>query len=136
MATQMKTRSGLYPLSWTPGRRGWIYCSPACGGDCTWRQFLEATRKAKRLARRLGKSWKPSVWENLGWHYQATCGFSSVREYSSNDYAADIQVGRQFIAKGVTPKGALVAAIRVCDQSMKEWKKQRIAFDIAQQGGR
>lgn len=59
---------------WTPKRRGKIYCSPACGLGCTHAEFMTATRKAKALVKRLGAGWKPRVWENLGWHYEAVKG--------------------------------------------------------------
>lgn len=59
-------------LTWTPVRRGAIYCSPACGGGCTWAAFQEATGNADALAKRIGGGWKPRVWENLGWHYSVT----------------------------------------------------------------
>ena len=29
----------------------------------------EATKKAKALAKKMGKEWEIKVWENLGWHY-------------------------------------------------------------------
>ncbi len=60
----MKTK-----LSWKPVRHGDTYCSPACGGGCTYAEFEKATKKAAALAKRLGPNWKPKVWENLGWHY-------------------------------------------------------------------
>lgn len=30
----------------------------------------EATKKAKVLAKVLGKGWKINIWDNLGWHYR------------------------------------------------------------------
>jgi hypothetical protein len=62
-------------LSWTPVRRGKIYCAPACGARCTWKEHEDAKSKAAKLARRLDREtghegWRPRVWENFGWHYQ------------------------------------------------------------------
>jgi hypothetical protein len=59
---------------WKPRRNRGIYCSPACGGGCTHREFTDATRRAAKLAARLGDGWKPRVWENLGWHYTVELG--------------------------------------------------------------
>lgn len=38
----------------------------------------EATRLGKALVKRLGPGWTLRVWENLGWHYSATCAGMSV----------------------------------------------------------
>lgn len=59
-------------LSWDPVRTGnGQYCSPACGGKCTWASYQAAKRKASALAKSLGAGWKPEVHENLGWYYRA-----------------------------------------------------------------
>lgn len=59
---------------WTPVRRGALYCSPGCGLPCTWADFKRAARGAAALAEHLGPGWKPRVWENLGWHFEAVLG--------------------------------------------------------------
>lgn len=71
-----KTQKPQKPLSWTPRRRGHIYCAPACGGRCTLAQYHAAKLAGQKLCERLGRGWKPRVWENLGWHYKAisACG--------------------------------------------------------------
>jgi hypothetical protein len=66
-------------LSWAPIRKGPIYCSPGCGGKCTWAAHLQAKREAARLAKRLGPGWTPHVWENLGWHWKVQKGPLSIR---------------------------------------------------------
>jgi hypothetical protein len=62
-------------LSWKPKLRGEIYCSPACGANCTHAAFLAAQAAADKLAYTLnhaketfGVTWVPHVWENCGWH--------------------------------------------------------------------
>lgn len=63
--------------SWTPKRRGAIYCSSACGHGCTWAAYIQAVQEASYLAtvlNRKGAGWKPRVWENLGWYYEAYSG--------------------------------------------------------------
>ena len=57
--------------SWTPRRRGALYCSPACGGRCTLAAWRSANAAAGALASRLGPTWVPVVVENLGWRYGA-----------------------------------------------------------------
>lgn len=66
---------------WTPvAQPGGIYCSPRCGGGCTREAFDAAAAAAEALAKRLGRGWKPHVWENLGWHYEAVKGESTVSD--------------------------------------------------------
>lgn len=67
----MKTLNSKSTDRWSPIRRGITYCSPGCGGGCTHAAFVQATADAEALAKRLGPSWVPHVWENLGWHYEA-----------------------------------------------------------------
>lgn len=55
--------------SWTPVRRGNAYCSPACGGRCTYSAYTHAHERAGQLVDTLGLGWSPRVWENLGWHW-------------------------------------------------------------------
>ena len=62
-----------------PVRRGKTYCSAWCGGGCTWLEYQAAKRRAERLAKRLGPTWQPGVWENLGWYASASLGFDGSR---------------------------------------------------------
>lgn len=71
-------------LSWTPVRRGNIYCSPACGSGCTYAGYLDARKRAERMAKQL-PGFKPRVWENLGWHYAVTALDAHVSVYPSYD---------------------------------------------------
>lgn len=63
---------------WKPQHHGLIYCSPACGGGCTRAAFNKATEQAASLAKKLGKGWRPEVWENLGWHWAVVKGDERV----------------------------------------------------------
>jgi hypothetical protein len=69
------------PLSWTAVRNGATYCAPACGGGCTWSAFMKASHAARKLAKRLGRGWKPRVWENLGWHFEVVRGPLRIHQY-------------------------------------------------------
>lgn len=62
-----------------PVLNGKIYCSRWCGGNCTKAAFDRATKDSNALAKYLGKHWKPTVWENLGWHWAVFCGAIDVR---------------------------------------------------------
>lgn len=58
-------------LSWKPYRRGDIYCSPACGGRCTYAEYQKAIRDAERTRKQMDKPelWVARIHENLGWHW-------------------------------------------------------------------
>lgn len=58
-------------LSWKPVRKGDIYCSPACGHNCTYAAYQAANQLAKKIAAELGPAWRPKVHENMGWHARA-----------------------------------------------------------------
>ena len=113
-------------LSWTPKEYGGIfYCSPACGGGCTMAAYEQAKDKAMRLAARLGKGWKPRVWENLGWHYSAVCGKSKVRQFGDRKFWASLYAGRQFTATAATPRAAVLRALKDCDAALAEYQRER-----------
>lgn len=70
--TATKSPKKAQPLSWKPIRSGERYCSPACGRCCSWTEYRRAHRRAAALCKQLGPRWKPEVYENLGWQYNAT----------------------------------------------------------------
>lgn len=80
MPTGLEKRSRL---SWKPKRSGKKYCSPACGGGCTWDAYQRAQRDAQKLAEHLGPTWIPKVWENLGWHYKAVSSNGKLKVHPS-----------------------------------------------------
>lgn len=108
-------------LSWTPvqrGARGEIYCSPACGGDCTMEAYLEATRLARAAADKLGRGWMPRVWENLGWHWavRSPCDRIEIVSNARRSFTAYLRpagsIGGQFTATGTTPRQAIQHVVR------------------------
>lgn len=76
---------------WTPKLKGAIFCSPACGANCTKKNFDEATENARRLANQLGHGWEPHVWENLGWHFEVTKRGATVSVVDGAEYEASIR---------------------------------------------
>lgn len=122
-------------LSWTPERSGDRYCAPACGGGCTWAQYRKAKRAAARLARRLGKGWKGSVSENLGWHFKAfhtklnewvTKPHFHVHQHGDSYWADLTTVTAQWHAHGPTPKAAVS---NVLAQLQEDTRVTRRVFD-------
>lgn len=98
------------PLSWTPRRRGKVYCSPACGGGCTWADYRRASRRAEDLAVALGPGWSAVVWENLGWFWKAANGNAEVRPEGDRFSAKITMTGHQFLAVEDTPRDAIGVA--------------------------
>lgn len=64
--------------AWKPVHRGLIYCSPGCGAGCTRAAYNKAVDEAEALAKKMGKGWRPEVWENLGWHWAIVKGTEQV----------------------------------------------------------
>ena len=83
------------PLSsgdrWTPVLKGDVFCSPACSCGCKKADFDSATKKAHALAHTLGDGWEPSVWENLGWHFEAKKRSATVTVDRDQGYTADVR---------------------------------------------
>jgi hypothetical protein len=106
-------------LSWRPVRRGDIYCSPACGRGCTWKEYEEAWKLARHIAKQL-PGFKPCVHENLGWHARAealdghitvskSCGSYLALADNEMTHAGDADWGT---ANGATAKKAVNALLR------------------------
>jgi hypothetical protein len=62
---------------WKAVRRGKVYCSPACGHNCTFAEYEAAVRGAHDLMELLNQrmpGWRAHVWENMGWNYSVQWG--------------------------------------------------------------
>lgn len=101
---------------WTPKRVGDRYCSPGCGGGCTYHAFAMAKQKARALCTMLGPSWKPRVWENLGWFYEATLGLVTVSANYRGGYTACLHIGPNYFMDRKTPKAAVNAIILLLEE--------------------
>lgn len=107
---------------WKPVKRGALYCSPRCGGGCTYAAYRAAEREAAALAKRMGPGWVPRVWENMGWHWQIVkgdCSISSGPNYWCNFNPNDLP---QIHAHGRTPKAALDAVRKIMMAVQKRWQ--------------
>lgn len=103
------------PDRWTPQARGLVFCSPACGANCTAEEHNRAQDGARALAERLGPAWRPVVWENLGWHYKAQRGGAKVHPSAEGFMcllSPDDSPGGTWVGGGMTPQQALADAMR------------------------
>jgi hypothetical protein len=98
--------------NWTPAHGdGGTYCSPACGGGCTLKEYDRACQAAQALCKRLGRGWEPVVYENLGWHWHVRRGMITMYQHESpRRWRASLDTDtRQITAKGTTPRATLLA---------------------------
>lgn len=116
----MKTKSDK---GWTPIHNGEIYCSPRCGGGCTFAKFVQAKTESAAIAKRLGKGWKTRVHENLGWHYSVISPTGTLRVSgpygtlrASDGFSASLNkrgdIGIRFSGHGPTPEKAIAATLK------------------------
>lgn len=114
---------------WVPVRRGLDYCSPACGGRCTFEEYLLSKAKADALAREanhfVGGTWISELHENLGWHWQirSECGRLRIitqaggyKCYLGKPHEAPIE----FMGEGRTIKAAIRRAIIAGEVAAKD----------------
>lgn len=120
---------------WTPRREGEIYCSPACGGGCTHKEYEQAQQSARLLCEALGKGWRPYVHENLGWHFAAHYGqgrghHSALIEVHMRDgvYTCYLQTTPQFVYSGAR---SARNAVRHCLKSLAQ-HRTRVGLDYAE----
>jgi len=122
------TNKKAKPLSWDPVRHGDIYCSSACGGNCTWAAYQEAHKKAKALVLMLGKGWVPEVWENLGWHWVAKTVDGLMKVHPSIHKGKTIEytaffgegVGGQWTGRDKDPIAAVDLALAQVTQHVRK----------------
>lgn len=65
---------------------------------------------AAKLARGLGRGWKPNVWENLGWHWEAVNAAGvglRVRQFSRRNFWCTTESGAQYHAVATTARSAV-----------------------------
>ena len=112
----------------TPIRNGDIYCSPRCGGQCTYEQYQAAVAGADELVRILGEGWEPCVWDNLGWHYEARKGCCVVKPFGKSDeplctvfFNSD---AGQVIVSGVGYRQTLDQALAEVERRANQWMRQ------------
>lgn len=80
-----------------------------------------AEQGAKALVKKLGKRWKPRVWENMGWYYSAKFDGRVSLEVipSGNDHTVYLNVNPQIVVHGGTdPVAAVKYALRQLDETV------------------
>jgi hypothetical protein len=110
----------------TPVLRGAIYCAPFCGGNCTKVAHDKAVRDSAKLAKKLGKGWKPRVWENLGWHWSviSPCGRWKIHppKREGDTYVAFLgdkdSPGGKWAEHGKTVSAAIINTWRVASADL------------------
>lgn len=92
MSGKKKDQPTWPPGAWTPVRRGKIFCSPACGADCTYEAYQKAKHDAQLVAQLLGPKWKPVVSENCKWFWsvQLDSGLGLVMSISPTEHKGRI----------------------------------------------
>lgn len=111
-------------LSWKPKRSGTVYCSPACGSNCTRKAFEEANAHAEMLCVRMGPGWTPRVWENMGWHWSVISPCKRIKIHpniywktgkieSYTAFLGEPGSGGTWAEHGRTPHAAMRNVIRV-----------------------
>jgi hypothetical protein len=110
---------------WTPVQDGDVYCSPACGGRCKKAAYDYAVKAANELVTMLGNGWQPQVWENLGWHFRASKGESTV-SFDGTGFSAALRPYQQalFSGEGNTPRQAV-------ENALIQMKRERDQLDRA-----
>lgn len=118
-----KQREREEVVGWTPVRRGAIYCSPRCGGNCTYEAYQSAKLKAYELCAELGPGWTPRLHENGAWHWKAVVEMGGGRLEVCPDFAVPHRerrligyacyLGANYVANAKTPKDAVRASIRM-----------------------
>lgn len=118
---------------WTPQiKPGGIYCSPACGFNCTRVAYDRAVVEAAALATQMGEGWYPKVWENGGWHFKASKGCATMDAnlkgsaisgvYEIEDYTVFINSSiKQVVVLAPTAYDALSLALAEARQQISQW---------------
>lgn len=125
------------PDRWTPKLNGKIFCSPACGAQCKKADFDLATNGASALVGQLGSGWEPHVWENLGWHFEATKRGATVSVDESAQYEASIRFHMDerielcVSETRATPREAVEAVIAGIDARVAILKRALLSLSFA-----
>lgn len=118
----------IYTTKWRPMMaeyidKGDIYCSKSCGFYCTRAAHDQAQKEAADICTRMGAGWTYRLWDNAGWHYNASNGIAQITinkkggstkaGWVVESYTGWINLGVarnahvQFIERADTPEDAL-----------------------------
>jgi hypothetical protein len=124
------------PDRWTPRLNGKVFCSPACGHGCKKADFDLATANANALIAKLGAGWQPRVWENGGWHFEATKRGASVTADRNGQYTADIRFHMSeshescITETSNCPREAVAAVVAVLNERIAVLKRALVSLAI------
>lgn len=115
-------------IDWTPVRSTVggkdFFCSPRCGCGCTMADYNKAVSTSSKAARKMGRGWKPEVWENMGWHWCIVKGVAKIHPGATGmkrgGYTAYINSAHQTLGRGSTPAKALAAGIAEASQRARK----------------
>lgn len=133
---------------WQPIRRGEIYCSPACGYNCTKASHELAQIRAERLAETLNRmaggfsDWLPRVSENGKWNYYVSRNLAEshvrdecqMHEYLDSEgnpiryWCSIIIAGKQFHDEGPTAEECLIKVMAQARQFYDTFQKSFAKF--------
>lgn len=145
----MKMAMDQTDMTWVPVRKGEIYCAPACGRGCTWREYQAAQRSAKRMIKQLRNvptpfeqfddEWEAYVRENLGWFSSVSKGSISVYDHG-HLYSAFLNVsgpwGGNLVVQARTPKEAVLSLLEsawVQSQPLVKWVRRLEELELEQE---
>lgn len=98
-----------------------IYCSPACGFNCTTKSYDKCHRDADALVEKLEGEWTKRVWENCAWHWKLSKGKMEVKPNNDDTYEAWFQCEKQFITNGdfENAQDAIDKALEMAEEFIK-----------------
>jgi len=96
-----------------------------------------ATNGAYALVSQLGSGWEPHVWENLGWHFEATKRGATVSVDENAQYEASIRFHMEERTElcvsetRSTPREAVEAVIAGIDARIAILKRALLSLSLA-----
>lgn len=117
-------------LDWKPVLKGKTYCSPACGGGCTKRQYERMANTGEDICLKLGEGWGFKLHENLGWYVTvfSPCNHIIVTK-QGEDFEATLTAGEErFCVKHANVKTAVGDVVYKFNQHIH--KLMKIAKDL------
>lgn len=99
-----------------------------CGAGCTEAEYQAACSESKATADKMGRGWRPRVWENLGWHWDLRYAQSGLQLHPSTVdgrwtaflNAPSRMPGGKWVEDGRTPAEAIGAVLATARTEIAE----------------